>query len=289
MNLSLKQRLEKSLTSRTASSRAIATYMLANLNELAFSNAAEVAAKVGVSESTVGRFCRTLGYPHLKALKEDLRDDLGDSPWLIGDRLKAFRRSSVDETAVSGLEREIAALVRVHEHQHSAQWKTITQRLAERRKVFAAGFQTERGIAASFAHLLQYLRDGVHVVDGAAGHYADVLLSEPEQTALVVFEARRYSRHALELCQQAKARGIAVTLITDDYCDWAEQHADEVLRVPTDFNLFWESTAAMLSLVHLLINDVFRQLGPEVDQRLESVARLHNAFVGYTSSLKENN
>ncbi|KRW61508.1 MurR/RpiR family transcriptional regulator [Pseudomonas sp. TTU2014-080ASC] len=289
MNLSLKQRLEKSLTSRTASSRAIATYMLANLNELAFSNAAEVAAKVGVSESTVGRFCRALGYPHLKALKEDLRDDLGDSPWLIGDRLKAFRRSTADETRGSGLEREIAALVRVHEHQHSAQWKGIVQRLAQRPKVFAAGFQTERGIASSFVHLLQYLRDGVQLVDGAAGHYADVLLSAPEQTALVVFEARRYSRHALELCQQAQARGIAVTLITDDYCDWAEQHADEVLRVPTDFNLFWESAAAMLSLVHLLINDVFRLLGPEVDQRLESVARLHNAFVGYTSSLKENN
>lgn len=289
MNLSLKQRLEKSQTSRTTSSRAIASYMLANLNELAFSNAAEVAAKVGVSESTVGRFCRALGYPHLKALKEDLRDDLGDSPWLIGDRLQAFRRSGMDEAGVNGLEREIAALVRVHEYQHSPQWKVITQRLAQRRKVFAAGFQTERGIATSFVHLLQYLRDGVQLVDGAAGHYADVLLSAPEDTALVVFEARRYSQHALELCQQAQACGIAVTLITDDYCDWAEQHADEVLRVPTEFNLFWESTAAMLSLAHLLINDVFRQLGPVVDQRLESVARLHNAFVGYTSSLKENN
>jgi len=100
----------------------------------------------------------------------------------------------------------------------------------------------------------------------------------------VVFEARRYSRHALTLCRKARDAGIPVTLITDTFCDWAEQNADEVFRVPTEFNLFWESTAAMLSLVHLLVNDVCKQLGPEVEKRLESIAALHNEFVGYTSS-----
>ncbi|MNZ72163.1 hypothetical protein D3C78_905330 [compost metagenome] len=57
-----------------------------------------------------------------------------------------------------------------------------------------------------------------------------------------------------------------------------------MFRVPTEFNLFWESTAAMLSLVHLLVNDVCKQLGPEVEKRLEAIAALHNEFVGYTSS-----
>ena len=147
-----------------------------------------------------------------------------------------------------------------------------------------AGFQTERGIAASMVHLLQYLRDGVQLVDGAAGHYADVLLCPPEDCALVVFEARRYSRHAQLLCRKAREAGIAVTLVTDTFCDWAEQNADEVFRVPTEFNLFWESTAAMLSLVHLLINEVCKQLGPDVEKRLEATAALHNEFVGYTSS-----
>ncbi|MBP3364919.1 MAG: MurR/RpiR family transcriptional regulator, partial [Pseudomonas sp.] len=153
-----------------------------------------------------------------------------------------------------------------------------------RRKVFVAGFQTERGIAASMVHLLQYLRDGVQLVDGAAGHYADVLLCPPADCALVVFEARRYSRHAQLLCRKAREAGIEVTLVTDTFCDWADQSANEVFRVPTEFNLFWESTAAMLSLVHLLINEVCKQLGPDVEKRLEATAALHNEFVGYTSS-----
>ena len=40
----------------------------------------------------------------------------------------------------------------------------------------------------------------------------------------------------------------------------------------------------LLSLVHLLVNEVCKQLGPDVEKRLEATAALHNEFVGYTSS-----
>jgi len=241
--------------------------------------------KVGVSESTVGRFCRSIGYSHFKDLKNDLKTDLGEGPWLVGERLQEFRQqaSQSPQGLPRSFELEVGALVKVYEYSLTPAWQTVSQRLATRRKVFVAGFQTERGIAASMVHLLQYLRDGVQLVDGAAGHYADVLLSNPEDCALVVFEARRYSRHALLLCQKAREAGIAVTLVTDTFCDWADANADEVFRIPTEFNLFWESTSTMLSWVHLMVNEVCKKLGPDVEKRLEATAALHNEFVGYTS------
>ncbi len=214
MSQPIKQRLESSLSSATASGRAIASYMLANLYELPFQTAADIAEKLGVSESSVGRFCRAIGYSHFKDLKNDLKNDLGEGPWLVGDRLQEFRQQP--NPAAQGLPRsfelEVAALVKVYEYSLTPAWQTVVQRLASRRRVYVAGFQTERGIAASMVHLLQYLRDGVHLVDGAAGHFADVLLSPAEDCALVVFEARRYSRHALTLCHKAREAGIPVTL-----------------------------------------------------------------------------
>lgn len=285
MDSSIKQRLKDNLTAKAASSRAIAHYMLAKLTELPFETSASIADKLGVSESTVGRFCRSLGYAHFKALKADLKDDLGDSPWLIGDRLEEFRRQG-DEAllaASKSLELEMAALVRVYEYSRTEQWRALCERLASRTWLFAAGFQTERGIAMSFVHLMQYLREGVRLVDGAAGNFSDVLLSDPAQSALLVFDTRRYSRHAMLLCQRATEAGIPVTLITDEYCDWAEPCVSEVFRVPTELNLFWSSDAPMLSLVNLLVNDVFKRMGPEVEKRLESITELHNEFVGYTA------
>ena len=90
MSQPIKQRLESALSGTTASGRAIASYMLANLHELPFQTAADVAGKLGFSESSVGRFCRAIGYSHFKDLKNDLKNDLGEGPWLVGDRLQEF-------------------------------------------------------------------------------------------------------------------------------------------------------------------------------------------------------
>jgi len=88
MSQPIKQRLENSLEGAAASGRKIATYMLANLHELPFQTSASIAAKLGVSESSVGRFCSSLGYDNLNALKQDLHTDLGDGPWLEGARFQ---------------------------------------------------------------------------------------------------------------------------------------------------------------------------------------------------------
>ncbi|TXG79007.1 MAG: MurR/RpiR family transcriptional regulator, partial [Rhodocyclaceae bacterium] len=57
----LRQRLAQAAETGTPGERALAHYLLANLPSLPFETAATVAAKVGVSEASVGRFCRSIG------------------------------------------------------------------------------------------------------------------------------------------------------------------------------------------------------------------------------------
>ena len=283
MTRTLRQRLTEASLTASRADRAIAACMLADLAALPFETAASLAAKVAVSEPTVGRFCRTIGYAGFKDLKAQLRAELGDGPWLIGDRLRdlqARHRAGEDQLA-GGLELEIAALVAVYELAQSDAWATVVRRLATAEAVFAAGFQTERGMAQVFVNQLQYVRDGVHLLDLADGNFAPALARDPAGTALVLFEARRYSRLARALATEAKAAGIPVTLITDPYCDWGHEVASEVFVVPTQFNLFWDSTAQMASLANLLVNGVFMELGPEVEDRMNRVAELYDRFTGH--------
>lgn len=283
MTSSVRQRLTASLAEATKAEKAVASYMLANLSALPFETSATLAEKAGVSEPMVGRFCRSLGYRHFKDLKADLKEDIGDGPWLLGDRLKDFRersRRESDELA-RGLELEIAALVRIYELAQSKEWKRVVKRLATVPQIFVAGFQTERGMAHIFANQLQYLRPGVHVVDLAGGNFSDVLLENPKTCAIVMFEARRYSQLALKLATEARKLKIPTTLVTDVYCDWGHALVDEMFVVPTDFNMFWDSTAQMASLSNLLINAIFKELGPAVENRMNKVADLYSRFIGY--------
>ncbi len=283
MSRPLRDRLNEALTSASKADKVLATFMLTEVANLPFETAASIALKVGVSEPTVGRFCKVIGYEGFKDLKRNLRSDMGDGPWLIGDRLRdlSARAKAGEDQLTRGLELEMAALVAVYEAAHSPEWDVVVKRLATARTVHACGFQTERGMAQIFVNQLQYLRDGVHLIDLAGGNFAEVLAGGDTDAALVIFEARRYSRHAQLLAAEAKAAGIPVTLITDPYCEWGHDVAAEIFVVPTSFNLFWESTAQMASLANLLVNGVFMELGPAIEARMDRIARLYSKFTGH--------
>lgn len=280
----LRRRITESLTAATRTETAIASYFLNDLGSLPFETAGSVARKIGVSEASVGRYCRAIGFRHFKDLKASLRADLGDRAWLIGDRLKDFAARSQSGRAEQNisLEREIAAIVANHELAATPAFRAVAARLAGASRVFVAGFQTERGHAAYLAHGLGYIRPDVRLLDVAGGNFAEMLVDGPDDAALVLIEGRRYSRLARSLGIAARAAGIHVTLITDPYCDWAREAADAVFVVNTDLNQFWDATSAFASLIGLMVNAVFGELGPDVEARMSRVSSLYGDFIGHT-------
>lgn len=280
----MRQRLEACLVDGTKADRALAAYILARPETIPFETAATLAEKVEVSEATVGRFCRSIGYDNLKDLKQQLGQDFGDRPWLIADRLRDFQAQArqAENPLGRSLELEIAGLVAVYEIAQSADFRRVVERLTTARRVFVCGFQTERAMAQMFAHQLQYLRDGVQLLDLEGGHFAELFATDVEETALVLFEARRYSRLARAVAREAMALGVPVTLVTDAFCDWGRGLVSELLVVPTEFNLFWDSTAQMASLVNLFMNAVSIEIGPAVEARMTKVSELYARFTGHT-------
>lgn len=283
MQASVRERLKERLVAGSKADRALASYILAKTTVIPFETAASLGEKVGVSEPTVGRFCRAIGYASFKDLKQQLGQDIGDKPWLISDRMRDFQQKSLadKDQLAAALKLEIAGLVAVYELAQGEEWPRVVKRLASARRVFVAGFQTERGMAHMFGHQLQYLRDGVSVVDLAGGNFVEILATDAEDCALVIFEARRYSRLAAVLAREAHAAGIPVTLITDAFCTWGQSSVAEMFVVPTEFNLFWDSTAQMASLINLMMNAISIEIGPGVEARMNRVSQLYSLFTGY--------
>lgn len=280
--LSLRERLTQAAKTG-GSAQILAHYMLNAPSQLPFLSAARLGELVGVSEATVGRFCRQLGYANLRDLKAHLREDIGPAPWLLSDRLHELRNSDGQNEMARGLEMEISGIIRIYEQARSPQWAKIAHRLAHAKTVFVAGFQTERGLAQYFAVQLQYLRAGVELVDMASNTFAEVLLSDdrPEDCCLVIFEARRYSRLAKALMEEAKALGLSVVLMTDGFCAWDQDLTEASFTVDTQFNQFWDSTAQLGIMGNLMIHSVFLEIGPDVRQRLEKVSGLYGRMVGH--------
>lgn len=274
-------RIESATPRMTRSERQLAAYLTAHHGELALETAASVARKVAVSPMTVGRFMRTLGYAGFDELRRDVSRARTAPAWHVGDRYEQFARGGapLEATLAASLEREMSALMAVYGLAADPRWQKLAKSIASAQEVYVAGFQSVRGVAMDFAARLEYVRDGVRFLDGANGTYAE-LFAGPAKTKrqVVVVDIRRYARHARLLAQAASQARMPVAVITDAHCHWARPFTGDVFHVNTEVGLFWDSNAAITSLLNLLTNAVIGHLAPGVGQRAKRLESLQDQF-----------
>jgi DNA-binding MurR/RpiR family transcriptional regulator len=257
----------------TVAERMIAGWLLDNMASIPFETGASIGQRVGVSAMTVGRFFKSLGYASLAALKEDLRGGVGDAPWLLPPAVGA------DPDA--RMRAETGAIADVYRLAQSPEWAAVVRLLAAAPAVHVAGFQSERGLAAGFAHLLGYVRPDVRSLDGGSGLYAEVLDASPDDVVLLV-DIRRYSRHFRLLAERAVAAGLTVVVVTDPYCPWARDLTPHILTAEVALGHFWDMNTALASLLNLLVDDVVRAMGTEkVHARLALLSDSYSDFIGF--------
>ena len=279
MSESLTRRLNREYPDLTRAEKAIASYMLANMNSLPFETAASIAESVGVSQMTVGRFLRSLGYRGLSDLKERLRTELAAEPVLISDRVDRIRQSSAKDSKLwENFELEMNAILGVYELRGSEPWVAAIAAMARAREVFVTGFQTISGMAFDFAGRLDYVRPNTRFLDGRNGTFSELFGGNEEGACLVIFEMRRYTRLTQTLAEEAAVRGVDLIIICDNHCYWARDHTDKVLAVNTDTHLFWDSQAPFLSLASLLLDDLIVELGSNVAERIQMMRGLQDRF-----------
>lgn len=281
----LLQRLDAGLESFTQAERTIANFILTNRGGIAFETANSIAAKLHVSAITVGRFSRKMGYRHFKDLKAGLRTTMSGVPWLVGDQLTEFVGTcKTSNRTKRSLELELAGIIEVYGIAETDSWKQIVALLAHSRQVHIVGFQTERGVAATLAHLLQYAREGVSIIDTSAGSYHEIFTGDPEGRCLVIIDMRRYSEQSYGLAERAGREGVQVVMLTDKFCDWIRNFTDHIIAIPTEVELFWSSQVSLSCCVNLLVNDVIGTLGVTVEKRLERLSELYQAHTGHLGS-----
>ncbi len=278
----LPSRLRSGFGSYTASEKLIASFILNNLDIMPFETGSSMARQIGISEVTIGRFCRSLGFQNLRALKAASLQNVNPPPWLPGSRFDGFVKQKENTSASQeNFDREVEALASVYQLASSPVWRTVVDTLSSAPQLWIAGFQVERGLAALFAYELQYMRSGVHLIDGGSGNFADGLISNESSDCIVIIDTYRYSEMSYRLAAAASQRNKKIVILTDVQCDWASEFTENVIKVNILNMGFWGSNGAFCSMISLLVNDVVRTLGKDVYNRLEDTSNLYRYFTGY--------
>ncbi|HLR12574.1 MAG TPA: MurR/RpiR family transcriptional regulator [Burkholderiaceae bacterium] len=241
----------------------LAQYMVLNQNTLALENGKTLAAKVGVSEVTVGRLLRRLGCNGIRGLKELLRHQYSEAHSTPVD----FQ--GVDLNLEKVMEAEMSVVAAVFQQTSSKNWKHATRLLTESDQVFITGFQSVRGIAEDFSRRLLLARAGVSYLsphDNMLGEWTDD--ADGSGDCLVLIDVVPYAREAVLLARLARERGKRCIVVTDEYCHWGREVADAVIHAPSKTGLFLESTVGIVLALSLLVGAVSTAHPEESEARM---------------------
>ena len=259
-------RLKREFPTFTPAGKRIATYVLANLRDLAYETADGIASRTGLTGITVGRFLRRMGYRNLDDLKKAMR---GGRPWLMTERLGSYRAQAArGDLLARSLELEKKAIEAAYNLARTPEFQRVVERIADSEAVFLVGIQSTRGIVNSLFCHLEYIRPRVYYVDGLSGTYVESLNSEFSSPYLVFTDLSAYAAMTRRLCAAACARSIPAALVCDQYCTWAREYPVDLLLVETDVGQFWDTLAPMCCLFNLIADGVIARLGSRLDQRL---------------------
>ena len=130
----------------TPAERALASWFTDNSKAMAFHSGSQIAKAVGVSEMTLIRFVRALGYASLRDLKKKLLSAPSPELQALDDVTERFTsRSSDAGQLANSLERELEAVFRAYEAATTERWNTIViQGLEGARTSMSSAFRPPR-------------------------------------------------------------------------------------------------------------------------------------------------
>ncbi|MCX5515544.1 MurR/RpiR family transcriptional regulator [Kaistia algarum] len=260
--------------------RRLATTVLGDLDFASKASIVDLAARAGVSEPTVTRFCRTLGADGIREFKFRLAQALAVGGVFLNPRAEGTEgRRRIVDTIADGA---ILAIETLRASADPERIEAAAQRLAGARSVLAFGSGGSSSIAASeLQHRL--FRLGLAIAAYSDGELQRMTASAAgPETTVVAFSISGHVRPIIDAVTIARQYGASTIVVTAPGSPLAD--AGEILvpfLVGEDEGLLLRPSPtryALIGCVDMLAIATAEALGPQVLERLRRIKQSINTL-----------
>lgn len=232
MNI-LAERIKKATLTKTQ--RRIAEFFLQNQDRIGSMSSQEVADGIGVSDVSIIRFARALGFDGYADLKDQVYRMLVENAYAgqsLSDRLAQNRERYGGENTMEQFQNLMLRNVEsVFRNNSTQDFERVAELLVKAKQRFIVGLRGCKGAAVSFGRLLTFMLPGVRrFIDGECTSINALQDIGPEDV-LVMFAFSRFYKIDVSYMKQAQNRGAHICLLTNDITSPLCQYAEVVLTM----------------------------------------------------------
>ena len=225
----------------------LAGYILKNQKRVLGMTALEVGREVGMSDASVIRFCRAVGYSGFANLKVQLQKELSLHSEKIGKH-SLYDRFVMQEEKYSKDELDLSEMLTLMggnlenslRQNPAATFHTVADKLLSARKKIIIGLRGGKGCAVRFARLLQFLSSDVACISDEGQDELCSLAELTGQDVVLVLNFSRFYRIDEKMAEMLAAQQVPYFVITDSMASPFVKGAQAVLlAVCIQSSTFW--------------------------------------------------
>ncbi len=254
----------------TKTQKKIAEYFVQNQDRIGSLSSLDVAHEIGVSDASIIRFSRVIGYDGFADLKSHIYDSLvenANNRVTLTERLfQNKEKYGSTEDSLNFIEVMQQNIASVFRDNRPEDFERVVDHVVKARKRYVIGLRGCKGIALQFGRLLSFMAPGVYTILDSECTSVNLMQDIKKNDVVVMFVYSRFYRMDEQYLKMARKRGAKICLIVNDITGPLNIYADEVLVVASANLSFFHSTIALDLLSEYLLDQISERL--EYKERL---------------------
>jgi DNA-binding MurR/RpiR family transcriptional regulator len=234
--------------------RKIVDFVLRHPGEAVYATTTALARELGVSEASVVRSCRTLGYRGFRdfqaAFRQYSREPLSRVSRI---RLVAGRRRPLARLIDDVMANDIANLRATHQGLDHGLIIEVAERLWRARAIHVVAVRSAHSLAVFLHFALRLLGRPSRLIAPGIGDVPEQLVDVGPGDVVVGISFERYARATIDLFDACVARGALGIAITDKATSPLARQARLLLMCQTSYLTFIDSYVAPFSLANAIL------------------------------------
>lgn len=240
----------------TKGQKAIAEFIVRNPEQISLCTAKELADKIGISDASLIRFSRTIGYDGYAALKDDVCQSLATIVTGKSENLSLTER--IHDKPSANIQEEYLKVAQNNLQQTFQQndkriMEKAVNRILKAKHHYIVGFRGCAMIAAQMTFLLRFFVNHVLLINDSGPSGMDMIHDAGPDDVVVFYGVKRYynsDKRIMEIAHHNKAK---VCLITDSIAPPFAEPSDIILLANTNQVSFFNSMNSICAITECLV------------------------------------
>lgn len=275
----LLQAIRSSLTEFSFAQKRVAVFILENYKEIPFLSVTSMAKLIGVSDTTIIKFCMRMGFGGFGGFKKVVSEHVQSEVTMYGRLEDRLREIDENNTLDKVLAYDLANLQATLNHPHNRQnFDRFVAMIEQANNIYVLGFRTSAILAEYMVMHLRQQDRSIHAIIPGLGEYADKLCMARKGDLCIAVTFTRYSDDVRRGVRLLKDQGIDCALITDSVMCPCYPLADISLLCETKTFHHALSYVGYFSLINAVITATSLNRKSEATLHLKRLERMFSAF-----------